>query len=105
MTELLEDAIRAGVARGMDDAPVVPDLAERVRAVPSGSASRWKLLAVAAAAVVVALVSVGRLAASIPRQPFNHGLAPIPRARARLSAARSPARRSGFRLWRHRHRS
>ena len=39
MTDLLEDAIRAGVARGMDEAPAVPDLAERVRALPPGCAS------------------------------------------------------------------
>src|SRR3954453_362373 len=62
--DLLEDAIRAGVARGMDDAPVVPDLAERVRALPAAK-RQWKLPAAAAAAVIV-LTGVG-LASYLPR--------------------------------------
>ncbi len=63
MTELLDDAIRAGLKRGMDEAPVVPDLAQRVRALPTPQ-RHWKL-PVAAAAAVVALVSLG-VAAYIP---------------------------------------
>ena len=63
MTELLEDAIRAGVARGMDDAPVVPDLAERVRALPPPQ-RRWKLPVAAAAAVVALVVRARRRVAA-----------------------------------------
>src|SRR3954452_23512542 len=62
--DLLEDAIRAGVARGMDDAPVVPDLAERVRALPPAK-RHWKLPA-AAAAAVIAVLAIG-VTASMPR--------------------------------------
>jgi hypothetical protein len=53
----LEAAIRAGVERGLDAAPVIPDLAERVRAAPSPR--RFRPLLAVAASVAVVLLAVG----------------------------------------------
>jgi hypothetical protein len=57
VNDLLEDAIRAGIERGMDEAPNVGDLAQRVRATPQPRRPPW-FAAAAAAAVVAAAVGV-----------------------------------------------
>ena len=83
---LLEDAIRAGVARGMDDAPVVPDLAERVRALPSAPRPRWPLLA--AAASVAGLVLAGGLLAI--HHTTHSGNASLPNGSSSSNQVRVP---------------